>query len=623
MTIFQRLLILCTLLPCTLQAQVVNGYAKVTAISGATLTLGTYNETGAPFVIGKQVIVMQMQDDVIGTNTADNANFGNLSSIQQAGLFEVRNITNVSRDAFGAPIGITLHMPLGVSFNTGANSSVQVITYELLGGGGNFSTTGNMAALPWNGSIGGVIALQVNGTLTIAHRITADAAGFKGGAKDPWDYTTPCNATTYRASSVAANTNEFATKGESIYKLTNTAWADGRGKILNGGGGGNMINAGGGGGGNFSAGGASLRAWSCAVAAGGFGGLDLSAYINASRVFMGGGGGGGEGNDNVSTDGGNGGGIVLLKANAIQTVGSCSGLRISANGATAANSGNDGAGGGGAAGSIVLQCPIYAFASGCPIVISANGGNGGTVNSTTHSGGGGGGQGTVIFSGSVPTGNVTAQTLNGVGGCDDSGCASRAASGGGANGRGVLSGSSGVLPIRLLDFKAVPDQWKVNVFWTTATEHDNEHFTVERSTDNEDWNGVAELPGAGNSQSLQQYATVDEHPLMGISYYRLRQIDTDGNSTLSNTVSVEFNGGSAGIQVFPNPTTGNITLVHEPELGAADVQIWNGMGQRIDVRMIRVPGRCELDLSEQVPGVYVLHISTAYRTWKECVMVQR
>lgn len=623
MSILQRLLLLSSLLPFSVKAQVVNGYAKVTAISGTSLTLGAYNETGAPFVIGKQVIVMQMQDNVIGTNTADNANFGNLSNIEQAGLFEVRAITNVARDAFGAPTGITLHMPLSIPFNMGTNSSVQVITYELLGGGGDYTTTGHMSALAWNGNIGGVIALQVNGTLTMAHRITADAAGFKGGAKDPGYYTTPCNATTYRASSTATNTNEFATKGEGIYKLTNTAWADGRGKILNGGGGGNMINAGGGGGGNFTAGGNSLRAWSCAVAAGGFGGLDLSAHISASRVFMGGGGGGGEGNDNVSTDGADGGGIVLLKANAIRTIGSCTGVRISANGATAANSGNDGAGGGGAAGSLVLQCPIYSFASGCPMVIASNGGNGGTVNTTTHSGGGGGGQGVIIFSVPVPTGNVTVRTLNGVGGCDDSGCASRAASGSGADNRGVLWGTSGVLPIRLLEFEAVPDQWKVNVHWATATEQNNEHFTVERSTGTEDWSSVAELPGAGNSQSVQQYSAVDEHPLSGISYYRLRQIDTDGNSTFSNTVSVAFNGASGSMEVFPNPTTGRVAIVHDPEMGKADVQLWNDLGQRVDVRIIGDPGRYELDLSEQVAGVYLMHISTPFHTWKERVVVQR
>lgn len=499
-------ILLLLVLPANSFAQVINGYAEVTAISGGSLTLGAYNEGIAPFLAGKEVVVMQMQDDVIGTNTADDANFGNLASIQNAGLFEVAVIAAVGRDAFGAPTGLTLGSSLSGSFSNGANSSVQVITYERLGAG-NYTTTANIAALPWNGSIGGMVAIQVADTLTLAHRITADGAGFRGGAMDPWSYSYPCNATTWRASSVASNTDEFATKGEGIYKLTNTAWADGRGKILNGGGGGNMINAGGGGGGNYTAGGNSLRAWSCAVAAGGFGGLALSTHIGASRVFMGGGGGGGEGNDNVSTDGARGGGIILIKAGHIRTVGSCSGVRISADGAAAANSGNDGAGGGGAGGSIVLQCPTYSFASGCPMVIRANGGNGGTVNTNTHAGGGGGGQGSVVLSSALPTVNVTVQTWNGTGGCDDSGCASRAANGAGANNVGILTGTSGVLPVELVQFQAYPSDSHVEVLWTTATERDNDRFEVERSEDGVNWSRILEIAGAGNSLVPLNYSS--------------------------------------------------------------------------------------------------------------------
>ena len=166
----------------------------------------------------------------------------------------------------------------------------------------------------------------------------------RGGARDRFSYTSPCNTTDYVWSGTAAGTEFFATKGEGIYKNTNVAITDGRGKMINGGGGANQINAGGGGGGNFTAGGNGGIGWSCGASAGGIGGLALSGSIGAGRVFMGGGGGGGEGNDNVSTDGATGGGIILIKASQLRTIGTCS-VRISADGGTAGNSGNDGGGG--------------------------------------------------------------------------------------------------------------------------------------------------------------------------------------------------------------------------------------------------------------------------------------
>lgn len=59
----------------------INGYAKVSAISGTTFTLSNVNQTYHSFAVGNELIILQMQGDVIGANTTDDANFGNLSAI--------------------------------------------------------------------------------------------------------------------------------------------------------------------------------------------------------------------------------------------------------------------------------------------------------------------------------------------------------------------------------------------------------------------------------------------------------------------------------------------------------------------------------------------------------------
>ena len=620
-----RLLLLCAVLcPVLTLAQGVNAYAEITAVSGTTLTVGTSSESVTSFAAGKNVVIMQMQDDVIGSNTSNNSSFGNLSSIQQAGRYTVCTIASVTRTGGGVLTSITLTAAPSVTFNTGTNASVQAITFELLGGGSSYTLSSSITAPAWNGAIGGVVAIRVLGTLTIGANITADAVGFRGGARDRFSYTFPCNTTDYVWSSTAAGTEYFATKGEGIYKNTSTAIADGRGKMLNAGGGANQINAGGGGGGNYTSGGNALLGWNCSADAGGIGGIALSGHISASRVFMGGGGGGGEGNDDVSTDGANGGGIILIKANQLRTTGTCASVRISANGGTAANSGNDGPGGGGAGGTIVLQVPSYSFSASCPLTLRANGGSGGSVNSSTHGGGGGGGQGAIIFSTPAPTGNVIIQTNNGAGGCSETPCVSQSNGGGGTNNTGIVTDANGPLPIELLSFQAIPVGTRVDVRWSTATEHNNAFFTVQRSLDLQTWQGIATLSGAINSQEQLDYSFSDEHPLPNTSYYRLQQTDLDGTTTSSDAVPVFFDGDGAQVMgLFPNPALNNVTVLHAALDANATLRITDALGRIVPAPAVRGEGRADIDVSGLLPGSYFLELEAGGISYVQRLMVER
>jgi len=336
------LVVLMMLAPTWSAAQsVINVYARVTAVSGTSLTItgatGTFT-TGA-------AIVMQMQDSTIGTNTGNNSSFGNLSSIQNAGIYEIVNITAASTST------ITLSSTLTHSFHFNNNSRVQVISYPTMGT--NYTLNGGLTATAWNGSTGGVVAFKVTGTLTLNSNIKADGAGFRGGVvanNAPADYS--CDPTTMFDNAGGVSTSWYGYKGEGIHN-PNGVYTVARGRMLSGGGGGNLNNAGGGGGGNFTAGGMGGQGWSCSASTtgGGLPGIDLSTYVSGSRIFMGGGGGGGQQNNNAGTAGGNGGGIIMISANNITTTGSCNGgagaISISAKVNLAVNSCNDGAGGAG------------------------------------------------------------------------------------------------------------------------------------------------------------------------------------------------------------------------------------------------------------------------------------
>lgn len=97
------------------------------------------------------------------------------------------------------------------------------------------------------------------------------------------------------------------------------------------------------------------------------------------------------------------------------------------------------------------------------------------------------------------------------------------------------------LPIQLLIFTAKPDNKQVELKWATATELNNDYFTVERSIDGISFTPIAVVQGAGNSNIQLNYQTTDIEPLNGVSYYRLKQTDYNGNYTYSQIVPVVFN----------------------------------------------------------------------------------
>ncbi len=581
----------------------VNAYAAVTAITGDQLALGVHNETYHSFNDGEYVVIIQMQDDVIGS-TANDATFGSLGSIANAGGYVIGKIATVVRSG-GVPTSITLENAPALAFNFGVNSSVQVVSYRSMGING-YTTTTDITALPWNGSIGGVIAFHVEGTLTLQHDIIANGTGFRGGAPDNAVAGT-CDVTTWRST----KTDRYAYKGEGIYRVTNALYAAGKGAILNAGGGGNDHNGGGGGGGNFTGGGLAGPGYNCGgSSAGGIGGIGLSAEISGNRIFMGGGGGGGEGNDAVATTGGNGGGIILIEADTLETLGGCGVRRIAANGVSAANAGNDGGGGGGAGGTIVLDIPYWSLADGCDLTIEANGGNGGSVNhATIHGGGGGGGQGSIRFTRSKPVLNSTVQTLNGTGGCNNNTvpCDNRAGNGSGANNLGVYDNDVSPLPIELIFFKASPREDDVLLVWATASEKGNSAFVIERSADGDVWEAIQQLPGAGYSQHVIGYEARDRSPLNGTSFYRLKQLDSDGSAQWSPVAVVERAVKEGHLPLVPNPASDVVTIILEKDADA--VHLVDDLGRL--VFSMRDPGsRPQVNIAGLRPGIYMVIAET-------------
>jgi hypothetical protein len=99
--------------------------------------------------------------------------------------------------------------------------------------------------------------------------------------------------------------------------------------------------------------------------------------------------------------------------------------------------------------------------------------------------------------------------------------------------------NNSMLPVELVSFYGVRTPKQNVLFWTTFSETNNDYFLVERSEDGQYWEGLTKVEGAGNSTSVIDYTYYDNHPLEGVSYYRLKQTDFDGNFEYSDIVSIK------------------------------------------------------------------------------------
>lgn len=182
-------------------------------------------------------------------------------------------------------------------------------------------------------------------------------------------------------------------------------------------------------------------------------------------------------------------------------------------------------------------------------------------------------------------------------------------------------GSVVVLPVELIEFQADPRNGIVELKWTTASELNNDYFTVERSRNGTDYESVARVEGSGTSSFVNHYSAVDPSPHTGLSYYRLKQTDFDGSTSISLPVAVKNTAFFKGFSLVPNPAAASLTIRLQPSMtGEQTLRIYSVSGQLLFEKKIE-PGnevREEaLDVSRFDSGVYNVVLETPETVFNE------
>lgn len=173
------------------------------------------------------------------------------------------------------------------------------------------------------------------------------------------------------------------------------------------------------------------------------------------------------------------------------------------------------------------------------------------------------------------------------------------------------------LPIDLLNISAYCDEKEaVMISWSTASEKNNDFFTIERSRELGNWEIVTKIDGAGSSNSILSYSVYDLSPYTDISYYRLKQTDYDGSFEYSKIVSVNCNINENEvfyvIGIIPNPAINNTKIVYYiNRIDKILLQLYNNKAYLVkEDEMISEKGANEFNVnfSDLMKGIYFVRI---------------
>ncbi|TGE25729.1 T9SS type A sorting domain-containing protein [Hymenobacter aquaticus] len=623
---------------------VVNAYTALTADAAAGATSLSVSSTSG-LSNGDLVMIIQMQGATI--NTTNTSSYGTITAYNNAGNYELAVVQGLTATSLG------LSKALSRSYTAaGKVQVVRVPRYTTV----TINSGGSITGTAWDGTTGGVVALEANGTTTINGSIVASGLGFRGGA-------TANNGTSNNANYVGTG-NTGGEKGESIagYGASYAGGSRGRGAPANGGGGGNSVNAGGGGGANGGAVASwtgtgrpstSTAAWNSAWAletpslagtsstgggrggygvsddnldaltvgpdqpswgqygrpnTGGFGGRPLN--YSTDRLYLGGGGGTGDGNTSVAGLGGRGGGLIYLSGPSFAGTGSVVSNGTAGGTSQANNPFADGAGGGGGGGTIIVNASVSVGA----ITLTADGGAGGNTENTVDKGygpGGGGGAGYVGLASSSFNGTAIGLRGGANGVSTSPGLTEFPPNGatfGGNNSLVFRSFSASPLPVTWKSFTASPEGNRVRLAWATATELRTAYFSPERSTDGRTFSSFGQpIPAAGSSQTERRYTSYDEAPATQPVYYRIRQVDTDGATSYTPVVVVQAQSGAVA-PAYPNPVRRGQRL-HTAYSAGTTLLLHDLLGRQLP--LITAPaanGTLDVDTRRLAAGLYLLSV---------------
>lgn len=168
----------------------------------------------------------------------------------------------------------------------------------------------------------------------------------------------------------------------------------------------------------------------------------------------------------------------------------------------------------------------------------------------------------------------------------------------------IIPTNFGVLPVELILFEVEKIKEEVKLTWQTASEINNDRFEIERFDDTGKYETIGAVKGNGNSLRLNDYTFVDDTPLNGINYYRLKQVDIDGRFDYSDIVSVKMDRTS--VSITPTSTFDFVTV----NTGVQSSIILRSINGQVMNRQSNADGNFNVDMANYAQGIYFMTIES-------------
>lgn len=169
-----------------------------------------------------------------------------------------------------------------------------------------------------------------------------------------------------------------------------------------------------------------------------------------------------------------------------------------------------------------------------------------------------------------------------------------------------------MLPVELVSFGGDRRGTYNDVYWTTASEHNSDYFELYRSFDGFNWELIQTEKAAGNSSELLHYSYMDQVIDHAVSYYRLKQFDTDGAQMSSGIVAIEANDQTNEIVLFPNPSKANGLVVVKGMNEGDQIIVSNAFGAKVMEESVETSNSSfVLQTQDLIAGMYIVSFFNA------------
>jgi hypothetical protein len=183
------------------------------------------------------------------------------------------------------------------------------------------------------------------------------------------------------------------------------------------------------------------------------------------------------------------------------------------------------------------------------------------------------------------------------------------------NSTSQFSVCNAALPVEFVSFTVKKfSERNIAIQWATGWEQNNSYFLVERKNEKGEFESIARVGGRGSVQGLSNYSSEDQNPLIGINYYRIRQVDVDGHSTTTAIKAIQVDGD--GLQIL---LTGEGVGIISPETTKATLSIYSELGQELVQKQIQLNANTYYPVSIGLQnGVFLFYVSTLEKSvWKK------